>query len=334
VWVRYRRGVETGKSNIIAADVAGIATAAQVLAAGGIVAVPTETVYGLAARASDPAAIATIYAAKGRPSFNPLIVHVLDVAQAETLATFGPLARRLAEAFWPGPLTLVVPRRPGAALAPAISAGLETVALRCPAHPVMRALIATVGPLAAPSANASGHISPTLAQHVADSLGERAPLILDAGACAAGLESTIVRADAESVTVLRQGGVTVEALAAVLAPAPVLVAGEKAAISAPGMMASHYAPRQPVRLEAKTAHADEFHIGFGPIHGDVNLSATGDLAEAAAGLFAALHAAEASGRAGIAVAPIPSTGLGAAINDRLARAAAERGAENSGAGSS
>ena len=301
-----------------------VARAAEVLRAGGIVAVPTETVYGLAGRADDADAVAAIYAAKGRPSDNPLIVHVLGVADAERLAVFDDRARALAAAFWPGPLTLVLPVRAGAALAAAVTGGRlkggrGTVALRAPAHGVMRALIEAVGPLAAPSANRSGHVSPTRAEHVRGSLGTGV-LVLDAGACAAGLESTIVQT--APLRLLRPGAVTAEAVEAVVGP---LAGAEKGAgLVAPGMMESHYAPRQPVRLEAVTAGEDEFLIGFGAVAGDLNLSASGDLAEAAAGLFAALHEAEASGRAGIAVAPVPETGLGRAINDRLRRAAAAR----------
>lgn len=308
------------KSRILSPDPAGIAAAAEVLRAGGLVAVPTETVYGLAARADDGAAVAGIYAAKGRPSFNPLIVHVADMAQAETLADVPPLARQLAARFWPGPLTLVLPRRPHAPVASLVTAGLETIALRCPAHPVMQALVRSVGPLAAPSANASGRISPTRAGHVLASLPD-VPVI-DAGPCAAGVESTIIAVEGDGWRLLRPGALAVEDVAAVAGArqAPVVPAG----VEAPGMLESHYAPRQPVRLDALAARADEFHIGFGAVAGDATLSASGDLAEAAARLFDLLHAAEASGRAGIAVAPVPAHGLGLAINDRLARAAAPR----------
>ena len=325
----------TDKSRIIAADAAGIAQGVAILRAGGIVAVPTETVYGLAARAADADAVARIYAAKGRPGFNPLIVHVASAAQAAGMVVIEPAAAALMAAHWPGPLTLVLPLRPGAAVAGAVTAGLDTLAVRCPAHPVMQALIAGAGPLAAPSANASGRISATTAAHVATSLGGRVPLILDGGACAPGLESTIVAVADGVVTLLRPGAVPAEAL--------LLPAGERGlrtpspgslresdfaptgrGVVAPGMMASHYAPEQPVRLEALTAGPDEFHIGFGAIAGDATLSARGDLAEAGARLFDLLHIAEASGRAAIAVAPVPETGLGRAINDRLRRAAAPR----------
>ncbi len=317
------------ESRIIAPDPAGIAAAAAILRGGGIVAVPTETVYGLAARADDGAAVAGIYAAKGRPSFNPLIVHVADGAMAGALALFSPLALRLAARFWPGPLTLVLPRRADAPVASLVTAGLDTLALRCPAHGVMQALIGAVGPLAAPSANASGRISPTRAAHVAASL-PGVP-VMDAGPCAAGVESTIVAVEPDGWRLLRAGAVAVEDVVAV-AGAP-LPAGERSrgaegdpgeGIIAPGMMESHYAPHQPVRLEAITALPHEYHIGFGAVSGDASLSDTGDLAQAAANLFDLLHRAEASGRAGIAVAPVPGHGLGLAINDRLARAAAPR----------
>ena len=318
------------KSRILLPDPAGIAAAAEVLRAGGLVAVPTETVYGLAARADDGAAVAGIYAAKGRPSFNPLIVHVADVALAETLAVFSPLAHALADTFWPGPLTLVLPRRVDAPVASLVTAGLETIALRCPAHPIMQALVRAVGPLAAPSANASGRISPTRAAHVLESLDV---LVIDAGPCAAGVESTIVAVEGTGWRLLRAGAVTVEAIAAVVGEplTPLAASGESTlsrkgrGVEAPGMMASHYAPQQPVRLEAETARPGEFHIGFGPVSGDATLSASGDLTEAAGRLFDLLHVAQASGRAGIAVAPVPNHGLGLAINDRLARAAAPRG---------
>lgn len=308
------------ESRLLTPDPAGIAAAADILRAGGLVAVPTETVYGLAARADDGAAVACIYAAKGRPSFNPLIVHVADVVQAVTLAVFSPLAHALADAFWPGPLTLVLPRRSDAPVASLVTAGLETIALRCPAHPVMQALVRAVGPLAAPSANASGRISPTRASHVLESLDVP---VIDAGPCAAGVESTIVAVEAGGWRLLRPGALAVEAIAAV-AGEP-LASEATPSVQAPGMLESHYAPDQPVRLEAATAWPDEFHIGFGPVKGDATLSADGDLTEAAARLFDLLHIAQASGCAGIAVAPVPNQGLGLAINDRLARAAAPRG---------
>lgn len=306
------------------ADTAILAQFSAHLKAGGIAAVPTETVYGLAADSAQADAVAAIYRAKGRPDFNPLIVHVPDLAAAQTLAEFSPLARRLADAFWPGPLTLVLPRKADAPVAAAVTAGLTSIALRCPAHPAMQALLRASGLfLAAPSANRSGHISPTTAAHVLASLGDKVPLILDAGPCIAGVESTIVavRGDA-GYQILRPGPVTAEMLAELAGPP---LAGDLAGIEAPGQLASHYAPAKPVRLNAVTRQPGEWLIGFGDHGGDDSLSETGDLAEAASRLFAALHRADASPAEAIAIAPIPATGMGAAINDRLRRAAADRG---------
>ena len=308
---------------VLLADDVGIAEAAKVLRGGGLVAMPTETVYGLAARADSDAAVAAIYRAKDRPDFNPLIVHVPDAAAAERLAIFDERARRLAAAFWPGALTLVLPKRAEAPLAAAVTAGLPTVALRCPAHPVMQAVLAASGlPLAAPSANRSGGISPTTAAHVAASLGGRVELILDGGPCAAGIESTILalRADG-SWQVLRPGPITQAQISAILGPTGNAVTSS-GGIEAPGQLASHYAPGKPVRLEAAVAQGDEFHIGFGSVVGDINLSPSGDLAEAAARLYAALHQGASSEKPRIAVAPVPNEGIGTAINDRLRRAAA------------
>lgn len=306
--------------NVRSADAAGIAKAARVIAAGGTVAVPTETVYGLAARADSDAAVAAIYRAKGRPDFNPLIVHVPDVAAAEGLAMLDARARMLADAFWPGPLTMVLPRRADAPLSAAVSAGLPTVALRIPAHPVIRALLAAAGlPLAAPSANRSGAVSPTSAAHVAASLGVRADLILDGGTTQQGLESTIVALrEGGGWQILRPGPVTEAELRAVLGEA---AREERRGIEAPGQLASHYAPGKPVRLGAVAAEAGEFLIGFGTVRGAVSLSEAGDLAEAAARLYACLHLAAAAHEPRIAVASIPDEGIGAAINDRLRRAA-------------
>lgn len=307
-------------SQIVAADAAGIALAAARLRAGGIVAVPTETVYGLAARADSADAVAAIYRAKGRPDFNPLIVHVLDLAAAEGLAIFDARALALAATFWPGPLTLVLPRRADAALAAAVSAGLPTIALRCPAHPVMRTLLAeTALPLAAPSANRSGGVSPTRAEHVAKSLGDAAPLILDGGVCSAGLESTIVVLRVDGWQVLRPGPIAEARIAAVLGSAADVTTSGR--IEAPGQLASHYAPGKPLRLGAQSAAGDEFLIGFGSVAGDYNLSPNEDVTEAAAHLYAALHAAAAAPHARIAVAAIPGGEIGDAINDRLRRAA-------------
>ena len=299
-------------------DGPAIARAAAVIAAGGLVAIPTETVYGLAARADQGAAVAAIYEAKGRPSFNPLIVHVAGLEQAERIARFDDRARALAARFWPGPLTLVLPLRDDAPIASLATAGLDTIALRVPAHPAMRALLAATGlPLAAPSANASGAISPTRAEHVAASLGGRIPLIVDAGPTALGLESTIVRVTGDGVELLRPGPITAEELDAVVPP-------DDGRITAPGQLASHYAPAKPLRLAATEAQGDEYLIGFGSVKGDNNLSPSANLAEAAANLFDFLHKADAAPQSAIAVAPIPETGLGAAINDRLGRAAAPR----------
>lgn len=299
-----------------------LALAARLLEAGGLVAVPTETVYGLAARADRDESVAAIYRAKGRPSFNPLIVHIPDLAQAEAIARFDSRARALADAFWPGPLTMVLPLRPDAAIAPAVTAGLPTVALRCPAHPVMRALLEAAGlPLAAPSANRSGAISPTCARHVVASLGAAVDAVIDGGPCETGLESTIValRGDG-SWQLLRPGPISPARIAQVVGRAALPVSDAR--IEAPGQLASHYAPGKPVRLDAAVAREDEFHIGFGTVAGDISLSPAGDLAEAAAGLYAALHAGAASLRPAIAVAPIPAEGIGLAILDRLRRAAA------------
>lgn len=295
--------------------------AAAIIAAGGTVAVPTETVYGLAARADDDAAVAAIYRAKGRPDFNPLIVHVPDVTAAQALAVFDDRAHALAAAFWPGALTMVLPRRDDAALAAAVSAGLPTVALRVPAHEVMQTLLKTCGlPLAAPSANRSGGVSPTSALHVADSLGKRVDLILDGGETEQGIESTIVALRADGTwTVLRPGPITETAMARVLGRQSDVVTSTK--IEAPGQLASHYAPGKPVRLSANQAQPGEFLIGFGEIPGNVSLSEGGDLAQAAANLYACLHLGAAAPQPRIAVAPIPDEGIGLAINDRLRRAA-------------
>lgn len=292
---------------------AAIAAAAALIGKGQCVAVPTETVYGLAADATDGKAVAGIYGAKGRPSFNPLIVHVPDLAAAERIALFNDAARGLAVRFWPGPLTLVLPLRAESGIASLVTAGLPTIALRVPAHPAMQALLAATGkPLAAPSANASGSISPTTAAHVLKSLGGRIPLIIDAGPTSVGLESTIVAVAADgSLRLLRPGPVDLG-----------LAITQPSTIEAPGQLVSHYAPAKPLRLNATGAEPDEWLIGFGAIRGDTTLSASGDLAEAAANLFKALHEADAAARARIAVAPVPRSGLGLAINDRLTRAAA------------
>ena len=291
-----------------------IAEAARLIAAGQPVAVPTETVYGLAADATNAEAVARIYQAKGRPSFNPLIVHVPDLAAAASIGVFDDQALALAQRHWPGPLTLVVPLQPQSGIAPVVTAGLPTVAVRVPAHPAMQALLRATGkPLAAPSANASGTISPTRADHVDKTLGGRIPLIIDAGPTERGIESTIVAATGGSLRLLRPGPVQVDADEA-----------HGTRIEAPGQLASHYAPAKPLRLDASEAGSDEFLIGFGSVAGDSSLSASGDLVEAAARLFDLLHQADEAQQARIAVAPLPDRGLGGAIMDRLRRAAHPR----------
>ena len=301
---------------------AAIEEAARLILEGLPVAVPTETVYGLAADATNPDAVARIFEAKGRPGHNPLIVHVADLAQAEPLAELPDGAHALAHAYWPGALTLVVPQREGSGIAPAATAGLPTVALRSPAHPAMRDLLAACGrPLAAPSANASGGISPTSADHVLSSLGGRIPLIIDGGPTEHGVESTIVGFTAGRLTLLRPGPLDFDELAA----ATQLVRGAPSGgIEAPGQLASHYAPAKPLRLNAAKPEPDEWMIGFGPSGGDDNLSPEGNLVEAASRLFGSLHRADAQALPRIAVAPIPEQGIGVAINDRLRRAASPR----------
>lgn len=315
-------------TEILPPDAPGLARAADLLRAAGLVAFPTETVYGLGGDARSDIAVARIFEAKGRPNFNPLIVHVPDLAAAADLVVFGDSAVGLADAFWPGPLTLVLPIRPGASLSPLVSAGLPTAAVRVPAHPVAQALLrAYGGPIAAPSANPSGRISPTRADHVLAGLWGRIAAIVDGGACAVGVESTIVGFD-PAPTLLRPGGLPGEVLESCLgAPLLAPVEGGPRPI-APGQLLSHYAPQASVRLNATTADTGEIWLGFGP-EGDaaaLNLSPARDLVEAAANLFHYLR--EADRRAGalgrIAVAPVPEHGLGRAINDRLRRAAAPR----------
>ena len=309
------------------AGTGAIARAARRLAQGRLVAFPTETVYGLGADATNGRAVAAVFELKGRPQFNPLIVHLADTDAAAGHGVFDDRARRLAEAFWPGPLTLVLPRRAGSPLNELVSAGLDTVALRVPAHPVARALLqACALPIAAPSANPSGYLSPTTADHVADAFGGADLLVLDGGPCPVGLESTVVDLSRpDSVGLLRAGAVTPEQIEALAGT--VVHADAGAAIRAPGMLPHHYAPHRPVRLDAQTVAPGEALLGFGP---DLpagatlsrNLSAAGDLREAAANLFAMLHELDQPGIAAIAVMPIPGQGLGLAIRDRLARAAA------------
>ena len=311
----YSGGAMPEATRILPFDEEAIAEAARLVAEGQPVAMPTETVYGLAADATNAEAVARIYDAKGRPSFNPLIVHVSNLAAAEEIGDFDAEARSLAEAHWPGPVTLVVPLKAGAQIASLVTAGLSTIALRVPAHTAMQALLRATGkPLAAPSANASGSISPTRAEHVMKSLGGQVPLIIDAGRTERGLESTIVAATGGPLRLLRRGPVEIANA----------VQAQTTNIEAPGQLASHYAPSKPLRLEASEAAADEFLIGFGTIEGRANLSSNGDLVDAAAHLFDLLHLADASDKPRIAVAPVPDRGLGAAINDRLRRAAAPR----------
>lgn len=315
------------QTEILHPDEPGLARAAALLSAGELVAFPTETVYGLGGDARNSLAVAGIYQAKGRPRFNPLIVHVADLAMAETFATFDTRARALAAAFWPGPMTLVLPLRPDTGLSPLVTAELDTVAIRIPAHPLAAALIrAFGGPLAAPSANPSGKVSPTRADHVAQGLSGRIAAILDGGPCAVGVESTILGLDG-AATLLRPGGIAVEEIEALIGPVALHQKGDK--LTAPGQLASHYAPSAPLRLNA-TPEPDEVHIGFGPDtrHGPatLNLSPSANLAEAAANLFHMLREADrlAGPQGRISAAPIPNHGLGRAINDRLARAAAPR----------
>ena len=309
-----------------------IAQALALLVEGFPVALPTETVYGLAGDATNPLAITRIYETKGRPSFNPLICHMSDLAMAERYAVFDPLSRKLAEAFWPGPLTLVLPLKPDSGIHPLATAGLDSVGIRVPegfAGDLIRALDR---PLAAPSANTSGRISPTSAQHVAADLGNRIGLILDGGACGVGVESTIVKIDGDGIRLLRPGGLAAEDIERVAGMALIRRQGATAAIEAPGMMASHYAPEAKVRLDATEVVAGEALIRFGErqVAGDdkaaavFNLSPSGDLAEAAANLFDVMKRADAMGVIGLAFTTIPDDGLGEAINDRLRRAAAPR----------
>ncbi len=313
-----------------AADAKAIARAAEILRAGGLVAFPTETVYGLGADATSDAAVAGIYAAKERPRFNPLIAHVADRAAAEAEGVFDADARRLADAFWPGPLTLVTPLAPGVRVCALARAGLDSVALRMPSHPVARALIAATGrPIAAPSANRSGRVSPTRASHVVDELAGRIDLVLDGGPTQVGVESTIVACLGGDPVLLRPGGVPREAIEAVLGRAPGVGKDDDAAAPrAPGMLASHYAPRATLRLDAAELGPGEAGLDFGgrfaPAPNVLDLSPSGDLNEAAARLFALLRTLDDAGAARIAAAPIPPHGLGEAIRDRLERAAAPR----------
>ena len=320
-------------TRVLKAESQSIEVAGRCLGQGGLVAFPTETVYGLGADAGNGEAIARLYAAKGRPAFNPLIAHVGDIAAARRIAVFDAAAEKLAQAFWPGPLTLVLPKRPDSGVADLALAGLDSVAVRIPAHPVAAALLkAFGGPVVAPSANRSGHVSPTSAAHVMADLRGRIDLIIDGGACEVGVESTIVACLGEP-TLLRPGGLAREDIERVLgrALAAPLVADEapqSKEILAPGMLASHYAPRARLRLDAKAPRDDEALLAFGPAPAfagpTFNLSPRADLIEAAANLFSHLRALDASGAKTIAVMSVPHDGLGEAINDRLARAAAPK----------
>ena len=290
----------SGKTRLLPPDDTGIAQAAAVLRGGGLVAIPTETVYGLAARADSAEAVAAIYRTKGRPDFNPLIVHVSSLDMARKLALFDQAAEDLAQHYWPGPLTMVLPLREGAPIAPAVTAGLPTIALRQPAHPLAARLLVELDlPLAAPSANRSYGVSPTRPEHVLESLGDAAPPVLDGGPCPAGLESTIVALrPGGGWALLRPGPVPREELEALLGPAEKSRGATiEAPIEAPGQLEKHYSPGKPVTLDCTAPDPGQFMIGFGRVDGDVNLSASGDLAEAAAGLYAALHAGAASAKA-------------------------------------
>lgn len=307
-----------------------ILEAARLIRAGALVAFPTETVYGLGGDATDDRAVAAIFAAKDRPRFNPLIVHLADVAAARALVRFDERAERLAQAFWPGPLSLVLPRRPDCPVSLLASAGLPSLAVRVPDHPVALALLrATARPVAAPSANVANRLSPTTAAHVAEGMGSRVAMILDGGSCRVGVESTVLDLCGPKPAILRLGGVTAERLAPLVGPLGELSLADEGEVRAsPGMSARHYAPRRPLRLEAREARTGEALLAFGPEVPSgpwaavVNLSPDGDLVEAAANLFAMLHALDHPEYAAIAVAPIPEVGLGRAINDRLRRAAA------------
>ncbi|TBX19600.1 L-threonylcarbamoyladenylate synthase [Nioella sediminis] len=316
-----------GKTELLSPTPAGIARAVDLLSDGQLVALPTETVYGLAGDATSDMACARIFEAKGRPRFNPLIVHLPSLDAVERIAILNDPARALAAAFWPGPLTMVLPLREGHSLSPLVTAGLQTVAIRLPAHPLMRAVLdACGGPIAAPSANLSGRISPTTAAHVLAGLDGRIAAVLDGGPCGVGLESTILAPQDTGTRLLREGGLPREAIEPLTGPLTTDTTPGK--VQAPGQLSSHYAPKAQVRLNAPLTDPNAIRVGFGPGSADLSLSPTGDLIEAAANLFSTLHAAddlakERNARE-IHIAPIPDQGLGRAINDRLTRAAAPR----------
>jgi L-threonylcarbamoyladenylate synthase len=319
-------------TRVARADAASIADAVRILAAGGLVAFPTETVYGLGADATNPRAVARLYEAKGRPAFNPLIAHIADRAAAQLFARFDADATKLGAAFWPGPLTLVLPRAADCPVAELATAGLDSIAVRVPCHAIARDILKALGrPVVAPSANRSGHVSPTTAAHVEADLSGCIDLIIDGGATAVGVESTIVACLGEPV-LLRPGGMPRAAIERVLGRTLAVAAGSRDAPLAPGMLASHYAPRTPMRLNAVRITPGEALLAFGSAHVEgaeramtmLNLSQRGDLVEAAANLFSHLRALDATGARAIAVIPIPDEGLGEAINDRLKRAAAGR----------
>jgi L-threonylcarbamoyladenylate synthase len=315
--------MESGLISPSTADTSAIARAGEIIRAGGLVAFPTETVYGLGADATNDRAVAAIFAAKGRPQFNPLIIHVSEVAAAERLLTFSPLARELAHMFWPGALTLVLPRRSDTGLSLLVSAGLDTVAIRVPSGAIAHKLLAASDrPVAAPSANTSGRISATTAAHVAEELSGKVEMVLDGGPTLLGIESTVIGFNGNRAVLLRPGAIAREVIEKITGP----LAAPDGKISSPGQLASHYAPRAPLRLNATHTHPDEALLAFGPnvtrgAHTIANLSPTGNLIEAAANLFAMLRALDASGAKRIAAMPIPEHGLGEAINDRLRRAA-------------
>ena len=309
------------RTRVLPADAKGIAQAAGLLRDGGLVAFPTETVYGLGADATNGQAVAAIFAAKGRPLFNPLIVHVADIGEARRHVELSPRAQALAERFWPGPLTLVLPRRANSPLSLLVSAGLDSVALRAPSHPAAIALLKETGrPVAGPSANLSGQVTATMAAHVADSLGGKVDLILDAGSATLGIESTVIGFDGDRPLLLRPGAVPREEIQDLVGP----LGPPGNLIQSPGQLASHYAPRAGLRMNAGEIESGEVLLGFGDVAGaKLNLSEKGDLHEAAANLFAMLRELDKVATS-IAVSPIPDTGIGEAINDRLRRAAAPR----------